>query len=122
MKPDSPAAEDKKPCPGAWVRSYSGKNGNKGRVFTTTYGASEDFRNDGFRRMMVNACFWAVGLEDSIQPDLNTNFVGPYNPSTFSFGGHRQDVKPQELAGWDTPIMSTDKLIQPRQRKAKKKN
>ncbi len=121
MTPDSPPAEDKKPCPGAWVRSYKADSGKQGRVFTTTYGASEDFRNDGFRRMMVNACFWAVALEDRITADLDTNFVGPYNPATFSFGGHRQDVRPQDLAGWEAPIMSPDKEVKSRQRKTKKK-
>ena len=121
MTSDSPAAEDKEPCPGVWVRTYEGKNGTQGRVFTTTYGASEDLRNDGFRRMMLNGCLWAMGQEDAIQPDLEIAFVGPYNPSTFSFGGHRQEVKPMDLAGWDSPIMDPNKVIKPRQRKARKK-
>ena len=114
MSPDSPAAEDKSPCPGVWIRSYKSKDGKAGRVFTTTYGASEDLRNDGFRRMMVNGCLWALGLEDAIRPGLDIAFVGPYNPSTFSFGGHRQEVKPLDLAGWDSPIMDTTKEIKPR--------
>ncbi|GAA5509445.1 ThuA domain-containing protein [Novipirellula caenicola] len=105
MTPDSPEADDKKPCPGVWVRTYEGENGNQGRVFTTTYGASEDIQNDGFRRMMINGTLWALGMEDEITGDLNIDFVGPYDPSTFSFGGHRKQVKPQELAGWDSPIM-----------------
>ena len=121
MTADSPAAEGKDPCPGAWVRTYQGKDGSEGRVFTTTYCASEDLRNDGFRRMMVNGCLWALSMEDKISSDLDISFVGPYNPSTFSFGGHRQNVKPQELAGWDTPIMSLDKEIKPRAKKAPKK-
>ena len=120
MSPDSPAAEDKEPCPGVWVRTYQSKDGTAGRVFTTTYGASEDLRNDGFRRMMVNGCFWAAGLENAIAADLETSFVGPYNPSTFSFGGHRQEVKPLDLAGWESPIMDTDKEIKPRQPKKRK--
>jgi hypothetical protein len=109
MTPDSPPAADKKPCPGAWVRNYEGEGGKEGRVFTTTYGASEDIRNDGFRRMLVNGCIWAVGLEDEITPDLEVSLVGPYHPSTFSFGGHRLGVRPADLAGWDTPIMDPAK-------------
>lgn len=114
MTPDSKPAADKDPCPGVWIRSYESKSGTKGRVFTTTYGASEDIRNDGFRRMMVNGCLWAVGLENAIKPDLEVAFVGPYHPSTFSFGGHRQEVKPQDMAGWDSPIMDPTKPIKPR--------
>ena len=39
---------------------------NPSRIFTTTMGHVMDFRNQGFRRMMVNACYWAVGLEKKI--------------------------------------------------------
>ncbi|MFH5802766.1 ThuA domain-containing protein [Alienimonas sp. DA493] len=110
MTPDSPPAEDKKPCPGAWVRTYrlpgasSLQDAGSGRVFTTTYGASEDLRNDGFRRMLVNACFWAAGLEDKITPDLNVDLVGPYRPTTFRHGGHVKGVRPADLAGYEAPI------------------
>ena len=121
MKPDAPPAADKKPCPGVWVRQYKSAGGKSGRVFTTTYGASEDLRNDGFRRMMVNGCLWAMGMEESIKPNLEISFVGPYHPATFAFGGHRQEVRPLDLAGWDSPIMDPNKPIKPRQRKKKKK-
>lgn len=109
MTEDSPPVEGKKPCPGAWVRTYTGQNGQHGRVFTTTYGASEDLLNEDFRRMMVNACFWAAGMEKSIEPKLNVEFVGPYHPVTFSFGGYRRGVKPLDMAGWDSPIMDPTK-------------
>jgi type 1 glutamine amidotransferase len=113
MTPDSPPAEGKTPCPGAWTRTYANTRGDRGRVFTSTYGASEDLLNDGFRRMLVNACFWACGLDDQIRPDLTIDFVGPYHPTTFRNGGHRQHVQPSELAAWDSPIMPADKPIAP---------
>ncbi len=106
MTQNSPPVEGKKPCPGAWVREYTGKSGNKGRVFTTTYGASEDILNDDFRRMLVNACLWTMGMENQIQADQNITFVGPYHPVTFSFGGYRRGAKPLDMAGWETPIMN----------------
>lgn len=104
MTPDSPPAADKVDQPVAWYRTYTGASGRAGRVFTTTHGASEDLLNDGFRRMVVNACLWAAGLEQGIQPDGDITFVGPYHPSTFSFGGHVKGVKPGDMAGWDSPI------------------
>jgi Trehalose utilisation len=104
MTPDSPPAPDKKEVPVAWFRTYQGASGTPGRVFTTTHGASEDLVNDGFRRMAVNATLWAVGLEASIRPDGNISFVGPYHPSTFAFGGFVKEMKPSDLAGWDSPI------------------
>ena len=106
MEKGSEPAGDKEPCPNCWTRTYKGKNGNEGRVFTTTSGASEDILDEGFRRMLVNACMWAVGMEDKIKPESNVEFVGKYNPSTFQMNSNYfVGVKPSELAGWDSPIM-----------------
>jgi type 1 glutamine amidotransferase len=104
MTPDSPPAEDKKQMPVAWVRTYQGAKGTTGRVFATTHGASEDLLNEGFRRMAVNACLWAGGLENSIRPDGNISLVGPYAPTTFAFNGFVKGIKPSDMAGFDTPI------------------
>lgn len=109
MTPDAPPADGKRPCPGAWVRTYPPLDeeepgaGNR-RVFCTTAGASEDLRNAGFRRLLVNACLWAAGLEDAIAPDLNVDPVGPYEPSGFAFGGEVKGVRPSDLAGFGAPI------------------
>jgi len=104
MTPDAPPAADKKELPVAWTRTYRGASGREGRVFTTTHGASEDLRNEGFRRMLVNAVLWAAGLEAAITPTSDVSLVGPYNPSTYSFGGFVKGVKPSDMAGWDRPI------------------
>ena len=112
MLPNSNPAAGKEPCPGVWTREYKSLDGkNVGRVFTTTNGASEDIVDLDFRRMMINACMWAVGLQASIKPDLNVDFVGAYQPSTFSFGGNRRHIKPLDLQGLNSPIMSTTKPI-----------
>jgi hypothetical protein len=104
MTPDSPPAAGKEQMPVAWYRTYKSSSGKSGRVFTTTHGASEDLLNDGFRRMSVNACLWAAGLDKSIQPTSDISFVGPYHPTTFAFGGFVKGVKPADMAGWDSPI------------------
>jgi type 1 glutamine amidotransferase len=105
MDPKSPPAEGKELMPAAWVREYKSSSGKSGRVFATTHGASEDILNDGCRRLLVNACLWAAGLEDSIRADGKIGFVGPYHPVTFRFGGYRRGIKPSDLAAWDSPIM-----------------
>ncbi len=105
MTPDAVPAKDKEPMPVAWYRTYASPSGKAGRVFATTHGASEDLLNEGFRRMAINACLWAAGLEASIRPTSDISFVGPYQPSTFNFGGHVKGVKPADLAGWDSPIL-----------------
>ncbi len=111
MESPDPPDPEKDLMPVAWTRTYEASNGKQARVFTTTHGASQDFLNAGFRRMLVNAVLWAVGLEDSIAANTNVSFVGPYNPVDFSFGGYRRGVKPSDLAGWDTPIMSSSRPI-----------
>jgi hypothetical protein len=105
MTPDSPADPSKKPVPVAWIKNYQIENGKIGRSFTTTHGASEDILNEGFRRMLVNAAFWAMGMEKIIRPTNNIAFVGPYQPTTFNFDGYKAQVKPADLAGWDSLIM-----------------
>ena len=105
MTPGSPAAPGKELMPVAWYRTYTSASGTSGRVFTTTHGASEDLLNDGFRRMSINACLWAAGLESAIAPASDISFVGPYHPTTFNFEGYVKGVKPSDLAGWDAPIL-----------------
>lgn len=105
MTPDAAPAKDKQSLPVAWYRTYASASGKAGRVFATTHGASEDLLNDGFRRMAINACLWAAGLEARILPTSDVSFVGPYHPSTFNFDGHVKGVKPADLAGWDSPIL-----------------
>lgn len=83
MKPTDPALEGEKNnpmMPVAWTKTYRG-----GRVFTTTMGASNDLANDGVRRLVINAAFWCVGLEDQITPTLDISLVGPYEPSMYGF-------------------------------------
>jgi hypothetical protein len=42
MKPDGADDKSKPPMASEWTRHYKGKDGKKGRVFTSLYGASED--------------------------------------------------------------------------------
>ncbi|MBI1318833.1 MAG: hypothetical protein GC168_07770 [Candidatus Hydrogenedens sp.] len=105
MTADSEVDTTKEPMPVAWVRDYHSASGKVARIFTTTQGASQDIVNDGFRRMLVNAHLWCLGLSSEIKPDNPIDFVGPYNPSEFAFEGYRRGIHPHDLAGWDTPIM-----------------
>jgi hypothetical protein len=107
MKIDSPADETKEVLPVAWVRHYQSDN-PQSRVFATTHGASEDILNEGFRRMLVNAHLWCLGMEAEIKADNNVSFVGPYHPVTFGFGGHRKGVKPADIEGFESPILGEE--------------
>ncbi|NCG25952.1 MAG: hypothetical protein GWP42_00205 [Verrucomicrobiales bacterium] len=109
MKPDGKPLPNKPPSPSIWVRTYKSASGKEGRVFTSTQGASEDIISEGVRRCIINGVFWCMGLDESIKADMNVDFVGPYQPTTFSFGGGRKKVKPIDLAGFKSPIMPNKK-------------
>lgn len=101
MRPDDLPLEGPKNdpmMPIAWIKSHTGAAGKAGRVFTTTMGASQDLQSVGVRRMLVNACYWGLGLEERIVAESNVDLVGDYNPTPFSFGGHKTGVKPSDLA------------------------
>lgn len=84
--------------PVAWIKSYTTEGGKTARVFTTTMGAATDLPSPGVRRLLVNATYWALGLEDKIQPDSNVDLVGEYKPSKFGFGGYVKGIRPEAHA------------------------
>ena len=67
--------------PIAWIKTCIGETEKNDRVFMTTMGHVMDFKNEGFRRLLVNACYWAMGMEKQISPHGNVDFVGEYKPS-----------------------------------------
>ena len=83
--------------PVAWIKTYTGSAGKAARVFTTTMGAAQDFRSEGLRRLLVNASYWTLGLEDKIPAKSNVDIVGKYDPLPFGFGKHTPGVRPSDL-------------------------
>ena len=81
--------------PIAWTKTYTGSAGNTGRVFCSTIGAANDLLTEGTRRLLVNACYWAVGLEAKIPAKSDVALVGDYQPSNFKFNGFQPGVKPE---------------------------
>ena len=121
MQPDGAPDPSKPPMASEWTRQYTGKNGSKGRVFTSLYGASEDILNPGYRRMIVNAIYWTVGLEGEIKADSGIDFVGEYKPNTFRGGGNATGIKPEVYNGFTSPIPANNNTQQPKNRKKKGK-
>jgi hypothetical protein len=100
MQPSDPPAAGKQNdpmMPVAWVKTYAGKRGNTGRVFTTTMGAAQDLQNEGLRRLIVNACFWTLFMEDKIPAKTNVDLMGEYQPLPFKFGGFARGIKPSDF-------------------------
>jgi hypothetical protein len=103
MEPDSPvvtgkdASKNDPMMPIAWTKTYSVEGGPRGRVFTTTMGSSTDLVSDGTRRLLVNGCYWAVGLEEKIPSASNVDIVGTFKPTRFKGGGHIKGLRPSDL-------------------------
>lgn len=109
LQPDDPAATGRKTradgveqalnapmMPILWTREPLNDAGRRNRIVTCTMGAATDFTNPGFRRLMVNSVYWAAALP--VPPSAAIEFVGPYQPSPFGFGGFRKGVRPSDLA------------------------
>jgi hypothetical protein len=101
MKPSDKPVDGKQNdpmMPIAWIKSYTTETGKTGRVFATTMGASQDFASEGLRRLLVNATFWALGMDDQIPPKANVDIIGEYRPQPFGNNRFVKGVKPEELA------------------------
>ncbi len=95
MSPTDDAVEGPKNdpmMPVAWVRERTVEAAEAPqRVFATTIGASQAFAQEASRRLVVNACLWAMGLDDRISADLDVRLVGDYQPTRFGFRRPKKD-------------------------------
>ena len=101
MQPNDPpvAGKPNDPMlPVAWTNAYTGALGKTSRVFTTTMGSADDFSNEAFRRLLVNAAFWAAGLEAKIPAKADVRIVGAYQPRSFLDEDYTKGIHPADLA------------------------
>jgi hypothetical protein len=99
MEPSSPpvAGPKNEPLmPLVWLRTYAGESGQTARVACTTMGASQDLESEGLRRLLVNACYWCLGMEEQIPARSDVRYAGPYRPTRFGFGTHTPGVRPAD--------------------------
>ena len=96
MDPNDKPNPQKKPVPVAWLKTYTGTEGKASRVFTTTMGHADDLQSEGFRRLLVNAAYWCVGMEDKIPAKSKVDLVGEYKPNKIGMGGFKKGVKPED--------------------------
>jgi hypothetical protein len=82
--------------PIAWTRTLKSAEGKTVRVFTTTMGASQDLLSAGFRRLLANAAYWTLGMENQISADASVAIVGAYKPLPFKGDGFQKGVRPAD--------------------------
>jgi hypothetical protein len=72
--------------PIAWARTYQVPGGEPGRAVCSTIGASVDLTNEAVRRLLVNAAYWCLHMDDKVPKDgTNVAIVGKYEPTKFEF-------------------------------------
>ena len=98
MNPDDKPNPDKEPIPVVWTKSYTGTSGKSARVFTTTMGHAADFKNEDFRRLLVNACYWCLGMEDTIPTRNSVDLVGDYEPNDIGMGAYKKGITTADYA------------------------
>lgn len=105
-----PPVADKPAIPIAWTKTYTGSSGKPARVFTTTMGHGDAFRIEDFRRMLTNACYWCMNLEDQIDAYSDVAMSGEFEPGPAGAGGLATGMKPSD-ATWKstTPIVNTSR-------------
>jgi hypothetical protein len=98
MHPDDPPLTGKvndPMMPVAWTNSYTAAHGRSARVFTTTMGSADDLQSASLRRLLVNASYWAVGLERRIPAKAEVDLVGEYHPHSFMSKDYTKGVRPK---------------------------
>ena len=84
--------------PVAWTNNYTIEAGKTGRAFMSTMGAADDLLSEGLRRLLVNATYWTVGLENKIPAKADVSLVGEYHPHSYLSEDYTHGVKPSDLA------------------------
>jgi len=47
--------------------------------------------------MLVNGCYWALGMENKIPARSKVDFVGTYSPNEIHMKKHKPGLKPADL-------------------------
>jgi len=79
-----------------WVRNYTGETGKTSRIIGSTIGAASDLESEGLRRLLVNACYWGLGLQGKIPAKSNVDYVGEFKPTFFGFNKGKKGIKPAD--------------------------
>ncbi|MEQ8763695.1 MAG: ThuA domain-containing protein [Planctomycetota bacterium] len=97
-QPTDPPNEELIALPVAWVKTWTSRTGNTARVFHTTMGSAKDFESAGLRRLVINAAYWCLEMEDKIRADASVEIIGDYEPLPSGFDYDRLGVKPHPPA------------------------
>lgn len=97
---DDPPNPKLEPLPVAWIKTWQTSSGKSARVFHSTMGSGHDFQSAGLRKLIVNATYWGMGLENAIDPTRSVDIVGSYEPLESGFNYPTLGVKPKPVSAY----------------------
>ena len=83
--------------PIAWTKNFLSDSGKTSRVFCTTMGAATDFQNEGLRRLLVNASYWCLEMDNLIPRSANVDYVDDYHPEKSGHEGFIKGLRPEDF-------------------------
>lgn len=99
-KHDDPPNTKLEPLPVAWFKSWQTSEGKSARVFHSTMGSGTDLQSAGLRRLIINAVYWGMGLESSIQATSKVDTIGDYKPLESGFNYEKLGVVPKPVSAY----------------------
>lgn len=69
--------------PLVWSQNFQLEGGELGRSVTSTIGSSTDLLDEEVRRLLVNSCFYLLGME--VPEKAQVDLIGEYTPSAYQF-------------------------------------
>ena len=97
---DDPPNREKEPLPVAWIKTWTTSKGKDARVFHSTMGSGKDLESAGLRRLIVNAIYWGLEMENQIKADSNVEYIGEYKPLESGFAYEKLGVFPQKPSAY----------------------
>jgi type 1 glutamine amidotransferase len=94
-QPGDKSNTKKEPLPVAWFKNWRTSTGQTARVFQSTMGSGKDFESAGMRRLVINAAYWCMHMEESISATRSVEYVGKYKPLTSGFNYEKLGVVPK---------------------------
>ncbi len=99
-QPEDAPNTKKEPLPVVWIKDWKTSTGKTARVFHSTMGSARDLQSTGLRRLVINAAYWGMGLEEKITADRSVEIVGPYVPLASGFNYEQLGVFPKLPAAY----------------------
>lgn len=92
---------EKEPLPVAWFKPWQTSKGQSARVFQSTMGSAKDFESAGLRRLVINAAYWCLAMENEIDATRSVEYIGPYHPLASGFNYEELGVVPKMPAEFE---------------------